>query len=232
MSGQDTPRALAQADVEATVLRHLREHPDFLLRHPHLVHALRVPHECGPAASLIEYQVASLRRRCEELRGRLAELVDNARSNEELAQRLHRLVLSLVESPGLDELFTALYQGLEEGFGADMVRLAVFAEARHGEDRGLAELLGDSPEADRFASLFAGGQPHCGPLPQEWAGFLFAGRAGGVASAAVLPLLIGERRGVLAIGARAAGRFHRSMGTLYLRQLADVVGRLIARHVR
>jgi uncharacterized protein YigA (DUF484 family) len=48
----------------------------------------------------------------------------------------------------------------------------------------------------------------------------------------VLPLSIGDRRGVLAIGSHNAARFQPSMGTLYLRQLADLLARLLARRVR
>ena len=231
MSGQDTTQALVQADLEEALVQLLREQPGFLARHPELVRSIRIPHECGGAVSLIEYQVDALRRECQELRQHLASLVDNARGNEELAQRLHRLVLTLIDSPGLDELFTALYQGLEEGFSADHVSLRIFAEALDGEDRGLAELAGPVVDQDLFAPLFAGGQPTCGPLDEGVAQYLFGGRRGEVASAALVPLQVAERRGVLAIGSRSARRFRPSMGTLYLRQLAQVLERLIAPRV-
>jgi uncharacterized protein YigA (DUF484 family) len=231
VSGQDTTQALLGEGLEDTVVQFLREQPDLLARHPGLVMSLRIPHECGGAVSLIEYQVDALRRECQELRQHLSSLVDNARSNEELSQRLHRLVLTLVDSQGLDELFTALYQGLEEGFSADRVSLRLFADAADGADRGLAELAGRVPDEDLFASLFTGAQPVCGPLDQSCAQFLFGDRRGEVASAALVPLLVGERRGVLAIGSRSARRFQPSMGTLYLRQLAQVLERLIAPRV-
>lgn len=232
MSGRERPQALAPDDEERGVLDYLRRHPDLLLRHPELVRTLQVPHGCGGAVSLIEYQVESLRRQCHDLRERLGLLVDTARGNEEVAQRLHRLLLGLVESHGLDELFTSLYQGLEEGFGADLVSLRVYAEPVRVEDRGLAELLGPDDEDVLLAALFQDGQPVCGQPRPELLTALFAERAARVASAAVLPLSIGDRRGVLAIGSHNASRFQPSMGTLYLRQLADLLGRLLARRVR
>jgi len=232
MSGQDRPHARAHGDDERSVLDYLRRHPDFLVRHPDLVRELAVPHACGDAVSLIEYQVESLKGHCQDLRARLALLVDNARANEEVAQRLHRLLLGLVESPGLDELFTALYQGLEEGFSADLVSLRVFAEPLHDEDRGLAELLGPDGEDAALAQLFQDASPVCGRPREAVLAAVFAERASRVASAAVLPLSIGDRRGVLAIGSHNASRFHPSMGTLYLRQLADLLGRLLARRVQ
>lgn len=233
MSGHERPQACVQEDEERSVLDYLRRHPDFLVRHPDLVRELEVPHACGQAVSLIEYQVESLKGQCRDLRERLSSLVDNARGNEEVAQRLHRLQLGLVESHGLDELFTSLYQGLEEGFGADLVSLRVFAEPLRGEDRGLAELVGRDAQDEVLAELLAhDAQPVCGRPGQAVLGALFAERAARVASAAVLPLAIGERRGVLAIGSHSASRFQPGMGTLYLRQLADLLGRLLARRVR
>jgi uncharacterized protein YigA (DUF484 family) len=232
MSGHERPQALARDDEERGVLDYLRRHPDLLVRHPELLRVLQVPHACGGAVSLIEYQVESLKRQCHDLRERLSLLVDTARGNEEVAQRLHRLLLALVESHGLDELFTSLYQGLEEGFGADLVSLRVYAEPLRIEDRGLAELVGPDGEDALLAPLFQDAQPVCGHPRPELLTALFAERAARVASAAVLPLSIGDRRGVLAIGSHNASRFQPSMGTLYLRQLADLLGRLLARRVR
>lgn len=232
MNGNEQPQPPAHDDEERGVLEYLRRHPDLLVRHPELVRELQVPHACGGAVSLIEYQVESLKGQCHDLRERLALLADNARGNEEVAQRVHRLMLGLVESHGLDELFTSLYQGLEEGFGADLVSLRVFAEPVRIEDRGLAELVGRDGEEALLVELFQDGQPVCGRPRFEMLTALFAERAARVASAALLPLSIAECRGVLAIGSHNASRFHPSMGTLYLRQLADLLGRLLAPRVR
>ncbi len=232
MSGTDSRPAPKPPDPADSVAEYLRRNPDFLVHHPELVAVLRVPHDCGGAVSLIEYQVDALKAQCRDLRERLASLVDNARGNEELAQRLHRLVLALVENHGLDDLFATLYQGLEDGFGADLVALRIFAESARGEDRGLAELVGPVPEAQLFARLLDSGQPRCGRPGADQLVWLFGERAPRVGSAALVPLTIGERRGVLAIASHAEGRFHPSMGTLYLRQLAEVLGRLLAPRVR
>jgi uncharacterized protein YigA (DUF484 family) len=233
LSTSKTPRRGASAGVPGdeegdAVERYLRAHPDFLQRRPDLLGSLHLDHECGGAVSLIEHQVQSLRRQVSELQDRLAALVENARGNEELAQRLHRLVLALVESPGLDEIFTTLYQGLEESFGADRVALRVFAYPRSEEDRGLAELVGpDDAGRALFGALLESCQPVCGPPDDTQARWLFAERAAEVGSMALIPLSLGERRGVLAIASASATRFQPTMGTLYLRQLAGVLGRLI-----
>lgn len=233
MTGQDRPHALAHADTDEAVVRYLREHPNFLIEHPQLLSILNVPHECGEdAVSLIEVQVQELRKRNAQVHEHLTSLVENARNNEELAGRVHRLLLALIESPGLDEIFTTLYQGLEEGFGAHFVSLRLFAGAADARDSGLAELVGDWPQQHLFAAAIEGGKPLCGAIDVQMVQSLFGERAEQVASAAVLPLLVGEHRGVLGIGSRNPAHFHASMGTLYLRQLADVLSRLLVSRVK
>ena len=233
MTGQDRPQLLARADSDESVVRYLEENPNFLIRQPQLLQILAVPHVCGNAVvSLIEAQVQALRQRNVQLHERLTGLVENARSNEELAVQLHRLVLALIESPALDEIFTSLYQGLAEGFGAQCVSLRVFADAADPHDKGLAELVGDWTHRDLFAALIDGGTPVCGPIDAPMAQALFAERAPQVASAALLPLQVGEHHGVLGIGSGNRGHFTASMGTVYLRQLADVLARLLAPRVK
>lgn len=233
MTGQDRSQALARADSDESVVRYLESNADFLIDHPELLQILRVPHECGGGvASLIEAQVQALRTRNAQLHQHLTAMVENARNNEELAARLHRLILGLVESPTLDEIFATLYQGLEEGFGAHCVCLRVFADAADIRDCGLAELVAEWPHRYLFESLLESGKPLCGEIDPQLAQTLFAERAEQVASAAVLPLMVGEHRAVLGIGNRGAAHFHASMGTMYLRQLADVLGRLLLTHVK
>ena len=230
------PRAAAAAPADADeerVVAWLREHPQFLRRHPELLAALDVAHDCDGAVSLIEHQVQLLRREVESSRERLAALVANARGNEELAHRLHRLLLALLESPATDELFTSLYQGLAEGFGADRVSLRIFADPRADEDRGLAELVGPGDAGlALFGALLESRQPCCGPPRGPEVQWLFGEAAGEIGSLALLPLSPGPRHGVLAIASASASRFTPAMGTLYLRQLADVLGRLLAPRVR
>lgn len=233
MTGQDMSQRLARVDGDEAVVRYLEQNPSFITRHPQLLQVLDVPHECGgEVVSLIEAQVQVLRQRNAQMHDHLTALVDNARSNEELAAQLHRLVLALIESPALDEIFTTLYQGLEEGFGAHCVSLKIFAHAADPRDNGLAELVGDWPQRHLFAELLDGAKPLCGAIDAQIADALFAERAEQVASAALLPLQVGEHRGVLCIGSRMPMHFTASMGTMYLRQLAEVLSRVLAARIK
>jgi len=75
VSSKDT----SAAPEEETVADYLATNPDFFLRHPGLLEALEVPHDSGDAASLIEYQVRTLREQNAQLRRKLQGLVSVAR---------------------------------------------------------------------------------------------------------------------------------------------------------
>lgn len=233
MNPNEGRKLSADAEAAQDVAEYLREHPEFFVHHPELLEGLEVPHHCGDAVSLVEHQVLLLRERNQRLRRKTQELVDNARRNEELSRRLHRLTLSLLECGAVDDVFATLYGVLISDFNADMVALRVFARPRSSEDAGLAEFAGADREAARlFEAALAEGKPVCGQLQAGQLQYLFGERAGEVGSAALLPLADHEDFGLLAIASRSAHRFHAGIGTLFLRQLSEVVARIVVRYVR
>ena len=157
----------------------------------------------------------------------------NARDNEDLAQRMHGLTLALIECRTADEVFAALYHTLAEQFGAEGAAVRVFTPPRREEDRRLGEFVEvDAAGRALFDRAMSADKPVCGRLPAAQAEFLFGAHAGDTASAAVLPLgASGRRFGLLAIGSRDPQRFHPGMGTMFLRNLAEVVTRVLAPHV-
>ena len=232
MKGDVTLPALGLRDDE-DVVEFLRRDTDFFARHPDLLAELRVPHACGDAHSLIEYQVEVLRTQGRQLRERLHALVGNARDNEELGQRMHALTLALIECRSVDEIFTSLYHALADDFGADVVTIRLFAPPAADADRGLGEFVGTDGEARAlFATVLESDKPLCGRIRGKQLDFLFGHREVVAASGALLPLGTHQRFGVLAIGSRNPQRFHPGMGTLFLRNLADVVTRVLMPHVR
>ena len=165
---------------EDEVVAFLRDCPDLLDRHPQLIESLHVPHDCGGADSLLEYQVKRLRLRVGELESRLQDLLGSARQNEVLSRRLNRLVVSLLDCDGFDELATRIYEGLETAFGVEHVRLRLFARPRQSGDRGLGEFLGRGhPARSEFALVLQGGKPVCGPLSPAQCALLFGSAARG-----------------------------------------------------
>jgi uncharacterized protein YigA (DUF484 family) len=53
---------------------------------------------------------------------------------------------------------------------------------------------------------------------------LFGELAFEVKSCAIIPLAFTELEGILAIGSREEGRFHYSMGNLFLNQMSEIIG--------
>jgi len=221
----------APGEEEAVAL-YLRKNPDFFDRHPKLLEKLVIPHSCGGAVSLVEYQVSVLRDQVREMRRRMQSLASNARDNEALSQRLHQLTLSLVECTRLDEVLANLYQAMREDFKADFAAIRLFADAASEVDQGLGEFVGKDAEGKAlFSQVLASSKPVCGHFKNGQLEFLFAENGAEIGSGALLPLGQLSRYGVLAIGSRDAQRFHPGMGTIFLRQLGDIVSRVLLPHV-
>lgn len=217
---------------EQQVVDYLRGDPEFFARQPELVAAMRIPHGQDGAVSLLEHQVQVLRAQGEEARDKLKQLLGNARDNEELSQRMHRLTLALIECRAADEVFAALYEMLGEQFAADAAAVRVLVPPRNERDAGLGEFV--SVEAGARAEIervLANEKPVCGRLPAAQAELMFGARATEIASAALLPLGEPERFGVLAIGSSDPQRFHPGMGTMFLRNLGEIVTRVLQPHV-
>ncbi|HYW02633.1 MAG TPA: DUF484 family protein [Gammaproteobacteria bacterium] len=208
---------------------YLRRHRDFLERRPELLEELRVPHQVSGAASLIERQVSLLRERNRKLEQRLNELLDVARANEQLLERMHKLTLALLEARGLDEALNAVQDTLRSEFDVDEVALLLYRDDADGEQRGPAQLLRADDERLRvFARVRENGRPRCGEPGTGQAEMLFGPRARKVASLALIPLGEGGYDGLLGAGSHRRDRFHPGMGTMFLARIGELVGAALA----
>ena len=218
--------------IEQEVVEYLRGNPDFLVRHPDLVDTLLVPHTYGEAVSLLEYQSRRLRDENRELHGRLESLVRNARENEELSHRVHRLSLDIMECGAADELLSRLYQGLQDHFEAEFTSLRIFAAPASSWDCGLAEFVGAAAsERELFDTLLAGDRPVCGVPGGDQASYLFSEQAEEVKSGALVPLGGSSNFGVLGIASRDPERYASTMGTVFLRHIGELVTRALEPHL-
>ncbi len=222
----------SDARMEEQIAEYLRLHPDFFSRHPEVAARLEVPHACGDATSLIEYQVSVLRDQNLQLRHRLQELISHARENEELSARLQRLTLGLIDCSDLEEVFATLYEALRESFRADRAAIRLFLPPRAAQHARLAEFVNaDGRVRDEFAHMLAAKSPVCGRIKQEPAEILFGGGGEPVCSWALVPLGALEPFGMLAIGSYDEKRFHPGMGTVFLRQLGEIAAHVIQPYV-
>ncbi|MDX1697566.1 MAG: DUF484 family protein [Thiohalobacterales bacterium] len=214
---------------EKTVADYLRDNPEFFQNNPSLLADLEIPHSCGPAVSLVEHQVRVLRDQNSQLKRKLMDLVQVARDNNRLNERMHQLTLGLINTSTLQSLLDTLRENLQGEFSADSVtlRLAGLPDAQIREC-GVENFVPGSPELDHFETFLKSSRPQCGRFKPEQLQYLFGDQAQAIESAALVPLGDKCSCGLLAIGSQEASRFHPGMGTLFLTHLGELLGLLLA----
>lgn len=221
-----------QANVDASspepdvrqIADYLTNHPSFFDEHPTLLADLRLPHASGAAVSLVERQILVLREQNRELKRKLLELVDVARDNDRLNERMHRMTLHLLRSDSLRALLDALKHHLHNEFKADAisVQLTGLDESRQ-RDTWATRLEPDEAVRTLFKTAFVDGRPQCGRLKKEQLDFLFGAQATAIESAIVVPLGKQSEQGLIAVGSREVNRFNPCMGTLFMSHLAELM---------
>jgi uncharacterized protein YigA (DUF484 family) len=228
MTSNQQPQANVDDAVEAGVVEYLLQNPQFLERHPELLAELHIPHPCGAAVSLLEHQARILRERGRTLQSRLDQLLEVARDNDRLADRVHRLTLELMDAQNLEGVVFCLKDELRNNFQCDAVAVKLFGEGEPGQDW----VRPNAAELRAFSAVLKDPRPICGRLIREQLEFLFGDTATAIGSAALVPLADGQVLGLLAVGSYRADRFHPGMGTVFLRQLGATAGRALRRHLK
>src|SRR5690554_1732542 len=149
MSEQSTE---ASQLTDEQVAQYLEAHPDFFVQHRKLLADLELPHESGPAVSLVERQVSVLRERNMDMRHRLSKLLDNARENDKLFDKTKRLVLALIEGQDLGDTVDALYYSFDNDYEIHYTSLLLFGN----EDR--------MPSSQARVVSLQEAKQHIGPL--------------------------------------------------------------------
>ncbi len=210
------------------VISYLQNHKDFFLHHPELLGELDIPHAEGDGAiSLIERQVSVLRDRHKSEQQKLYALVQTARENERVAERLHRIAVEVAAVNDMDDAFDTVTQLIKELFSVQYVSFRITSE------------IGDRPErvdprSPAFADLYLRvnrGRSVCeNPVEPASKIFLF-GEEADVGSAVLIPLGGSRPCGILALGSSRADRFSADHGTFYLDRLGELLGATIRRIV-
>ncbi len=229
MSKRDLPLPLGEPLLtESQVASFLRDHPEFLARHPALLAELRVPHQSGDAVSLIERQVDVLREQQRHLDQGYRDLIQIAHDNEDLKGRLHGLTLKLLRARDLEGVVTALTEGLSAEGRVEISGLLVFALPEAARGQALPAFVGtDSPARVAFADLLASRQPMCGAPEATQGAALFGTQAPEVRSAALVPLGCRHWTGVLAAGSRDPERYTAGLGVEFLAQLGEITSAVL-----
>lgn len=215
MSNIHTMQETKSADHEAEhrTVEYLRRHPDFFEHHHELLAQLRIPHRAKGTVSLVERQVKALRDQNRKLGKQLHELVDIAHANDALHDRMHHLIVAMLQVSDLPSMQEVLIQRLHEDFGADAVRLHLLEDV-------------SEEEIEEMRPLLAQDKPACGTLKHSQGQWLFGDMAESVASAALVPL---ASDALLAIGSHDVSRYSAQTSTDYLAKLGEVLRLVLAR---
>ena len=234
MSTQAKTEFVDEELSESAVHDYLAEHPDFFERHGALLGSLRLPHVAGGAVSLVERQVSVLRQKDLKLERKLKELLEVARANDALANKIHNLVLSLIAADDLSSTLTIIEESLRTGFDASQSILVLFGDPELFKDvkagRFFLPVDRDDEGVKAFNTFLNGSGPRCGQVRDAQRDFLFGKETDEIGSAALIPLGEKSAMGFLAIGSSDADRFHPGMSIDFLTRLGELVAEALNRY--
>jgi uncharacterized protein YigA (DUF484 family) len=212
---------------EDGIADYLQAHPDFFERYTGLLATLQLPHSTGGAAiSLVERQVAVLRQQNQNLEQKLRDLVEVARGNDILAEKIHSLALLLFGANGRDEVVDVLERQLLIAFGADQAMLVLFDDAGTAADydgRFLRQIKRDDAALGPFKTFLKASTARCGTVRDTQRDFLFGTDNIEIGSVALIPLGPKSDLGFLAIGSHSADHFHPGKSIDFLTRLGELV---------
>lgn len=225
---KETNQNLSPVTAE-DVVDYLTRHPELFREHPDLLCNIEVPHtDSGDAVSLVERQVHVLREQNQQVRKQLHELIEIARQNEELARRMHKLALTLMDAAEPKEIFSMLYDNLKKNFHADRVAVRLFADPAFIDTYAGPEFAGkDTEEKSLFKTIIDTLEPLCGRMKHQQQVFLFGDEGNEIASSVMVPLHGPEWSGILAIGSFDPERFQPGMGVELLANMGEVFSFII-----
>jgi uncharacterized protein YigA (DUF484 family) len=220
--------------TDDAVVQYLQTYPDFFERHSSLLTRLRLPHlrNTGQTVSLVERQVDVLRERNQGLERKLKELIDVARANELLTEKIHRFARRLIRARTLPDTVAAIEASLREDFEAMHSVLVLF---RDTDD--LKPLVGpflrlvrrETADLKMFETFLSAAKPRCGQVRDAQRDYLFGSGSIEIGSVALAPIGQSAALGFLAIGSSDSDRFDPTMSTDFLARVGDHLREAIAR---
>ena len=193
----------------------LLENPAFFTENPELLRQLELDGNNGTGISLQARQLSALRDRIAELETEQAETLDVLRNNEAVAQRLHKLLVTLAECATERQLFQELERAMNQDFSVDFY-------AWHS-----AGSLGDKIPTE-LHELRQKPSALMGRLNKPVVLACFAQHIEEVSSACVLSLHYKDQfLGLLALGSKDEMRFTDRPGTALLERFGALLGGLL-----
>jgi uncharacterized protein YigA (DUF484 family) len=209
----------------AQVAEYLRQHPEFLIRHPDLLDLQIVPgrRKAAGVVDLQQFMVERLRRDVQKLKADQDDLLTNSRDNLSTQDRIHKAALALLDATSVAHFIEIIANDLAMLLDVDAVALCL--ETIDGK---VAKL-----PVDGLRLLPAGtvdrllGANRAALLRDDTVGDpeIFEAGAGLVRSDALIRLKIGKAvpPGMIAFGTRHPGYFDPGQGTELLHFLARII---------
>ena len=223
---QEWPVSASEVFSADSVADFLQGNPDFFERHPTLLMNLKLVHPTqGGTVSLVERQVAVLRKKTFDLERRLRDLISVAKSNDKLTAKIHRLSLKLLAARDPAARLRALEVALRTEFQAQQAVLVVFSDTDDSEWTGrfVRRISRDDPKLQPFATFFKTSTPRCGQVRDAQRNFVFGPDAEEVGSVAMVPLGDECALGFLVIGNEDREHFHPAKSIDLLKRLGELV---------
>lgn len=214
--------------AETQVIDYLCEHPDFFQAHPALLGLMAVDHPVEGAVSLIERQVDVLRAHNATLEQKMHQAIMLAREQERLNKLCQQMALCLLEPHDFPGLIHAIEQPLFQLFAVHAFCLHL---TRLPDDLTSEQVRAIRLEESQqlLGRAIRGGGPIITPLQPEVVRVLFPNKPS-IGSTLVLPLGLGGRMGLAAIGSENPERFHPCKGRAFFAFLTQLLERAIRLH--
>ena len=226
----DSEKNISEPITESVVLHYLEENPQFFSKNGDFLSELVFNHDSGEATSLIERQVASLRKKNQTTQSQLFALVKIAKENDKLFSKIKSFSLELFEIESWKGLNETLATHFLTDFKADFISCRVTSKT---EGLMLDHIkFGEQVFAQ---NLISNSSPTCTQLRSHQMKQLFGDAHNSdesVQSAILLPLLYQEGSGILSIGSRDPERFNDKMDTMFVAFVADLLGKVVERLCR
>lgn len=201
------------------IANYLQNNPGFFEAYSQMLSEITIPHPYGGrTVSLSERQLITLRERVKELEKKLHELLEYAKENDALQNKLHLFTVALFNAHDLPGLQNTALRNLREIFAVPHAAIHLWKEQP------------PSVEVLAFAD------EHLLPVCVHHAVFdtaqWFGEAAPHLRSFAYLPLRANnESIGMLIIASEDAQRFYPEMGTIFLQRIADIVAAALSQHL-
>jgi len=232
-----TPQQINKNPVsDGEVYQYLADHADFFKTHSQLLADLEIPHESGKAVSLVEKQVSVLRDQKKQLKKQLHDLVQIAKENDSLNQKLHTLAILFYQSRSFKDVLKTSIEKITNDFLIEESKFILFDDTFVGRAANIvrencAVIDKHDPDFKDIDKIINENvMPVCGRFTPEITQYIFSDTENEVQSMALLPLVGEPCFGLLAIGSYDNHRFHAGKSTEFLQKLAQLIGCALRSH--